>query len=106
MKYTIDGKSAYLVAKENGISLSTFYRRVKLGLTVKDTISNSCKNYIISKDKKIKFICFSTTQVAKYLGTTKGTICGLFFRQGDKIELFGYTIERRVRRENKTGANL
>lgn len=108
MKYIIDGKPAYLIAKKKGISIKTFYQRVKGGWSIKDAATKHPEKdktkYIIKGNEK--FVCYSTSQVAKYLRTSKGTICGLFYRQGDKIELFGYTIERRVRRENKTGANL
>ena len=108
MKYIIDGKPAYQVAKEHGVNINTFYQRTRRGgWSTKDAATKHRRNsYYIKKDGEIKTICFSTEQVAKYLGTTKNTICGLFFRKGKKIELFGYTIERRVHRENKKDSNL
>lgn len=110
MKYIIDGKPAYLIAKENGISIYTFFRRVHLGWSVKDAatrqVVRGTSKYIIRKYGCRKVRLSTTEQVAKYLGTSKGTICGLFFRKGSKIELFGYTIERRGRRETKKDSNL
>lgn len=107
MKYAIDGKPACQIAKNNGIQHQSFLNRIYRGWTVEDAATRkSIKlDYIIRKDGRYVATRHSTQQVANYLGTSKGTICGLF-RHGNKINLFGYTIKRRGQRENKTGANL
>lgn len=103
MKYIIDGKPAYAIAKRNGVSSALLYWRInKKYWSVKDaaTISPHKKGkgsfkYLIRKDGQYVCTCRTTTDVAKVIGTTKGAICGLFFRHGNEIELFGYTIKRR-----------
>lgn len=96
MKYAIDGKPAYLIAQKNGISQKAFHYRVHAGWTVERAVTTPVykSKYKIKKNGRYVKTCRSMLQVAKYLGTSKGTICGLFFRHGDKIELFGYTIKR------------
>lgn len=110
MTYIINGKRAYLVAKKNGINAQTFYQRIRLGYPVEYAATKKSmrarRTYTIKKDGEIKIVCLSTQQVANYLGTSKGSICGLFFRHGDRIEMLGYTIQRRGRRETKKDSNL
>ncbi len=57
--------------------------------------------YIIRKGGRYVATRHSTQQVANYLGTSKNTICGLFYRKGNRIKLFGYTCTR----INKGGKN-
>ncbi len=104
MKYTIYGKPAYKVAKKNGISPQVFYRRVRT-MSVKLAVAK--KNYHYTHTYRIKRgdvylgTFYSTQQVANYLGTSKNTICGLFYKKGNKIKLLGYTCTR----INKGGKN-
>lgn len=97
MKYTIDGKPAYLVAKQKGITIQTFYNRVKR-MSIQDAVLKGSlrarRKYIIKKGGRRVTICFTTRQVADFFGMTKGAICGLFFRQGDKISIAGHTCTR------------
>lgn len=106
MKYIIDGKPACQIARKKGITnLYQRIRKMPLEMAVKKTLPLQ-RRYIIKKDGQYVYTCRSIQQAANYLETTKGTICGLFFRHGNKINLFGYTIERRVRREDKKDSNL
>lgn len=98
MTYLINGKLAYKVAEENGINAVMFYQRIKNGYSVEDAATKKNmrrrRRYIIKRNGEKKCTCLSTQQVADYIGTSKGTVCGLFFRHGNKIQLFGYTIKR------------
>ena len=108
MKHKINGKPAYLVAKEKGIPRQTFYERIRNGLSVQEAATRPLRRrrgwqgwrYLVAKDGYIK-TCFSTSEVAKFLGTSKNTISGLFYKKGNKIELFGYTVTRINKRGDK-----
>ncbi len=113
MKYTIDGKPAYQVAKENGVCRMTFHTRIFNGMSVKKAATlplrrmrGSGYRYLIEKNGERIKTCHSTAQVAKYLKTSKGTVCGMFYRNGNKINLFGYTVKRRVYRANNENSSV
>ena len=104
MKYTINGKPAYLVAKDKGMNIQTFYQRIKR-MSIQDAVYNGNlrqrRRYVIRIGNRVVKACFSTQQVADYLGVTKNTICGLFFRYGDKIRIGEYTCTRYLKRRDK-----
>ncbi|MBO5704747.1 MAG: hypothetical protein J6R99_01895 [Alphaproteobacteria bacterium] len=101
MKYFIDGKPAYLAAKKHGVSPGVLYARInKKYMDVKDAATMPTRKkiarwkYTIKKDGRYVCLCYTTAGVAKVLGTSKGTICGLFYRNGNKIKWGEYTIKR------------
>lgn len=109
MKYTINGKPAYLVAKDKGMCVQTFYKRLER-MSVQDAIYTGNlrqrRKYVIRIGRQVMKTCFSTRQVAEYFGMSKGAICGLFFRQGDRITIKGCTCIRYKGGESETAKGL
>lgn len=97
MKYTINGKPAYLVARKKGLTHQAFYHRVK-NMTVPDAVFKTAlkykHKYKITKNGRYMCTVFSMQQVAERVNVSKSAICGLFYRHGDRIKVADYTIKR------------
>lgn len=97
MKYIINGKPAYLILRRKGLSKNTLYDRLRAGIPLEQAVRKRLpekEKYLVYKNNKYICSCGSMASVAKRIKASKGQVCGLFYRNGKKIELFGYTIKR------------